>query len=33
MLLRATLIYMTEDSGIPVSYTAEEPRAWRFPAI
>jgi len=25
MLLRTTLIYMTEDSGIPVSHTVEEP--------
>ena len=25
MMLRATLIYMMEDSGIPVSYTTEEP--------
>lgn len=25
MLMRATLIYMTEDSGIPVSHTVEEP--------
>ena len=30
MLLRATLIYMTEDSGIPVSYTAEEPARMAF---
>lgn len=25
MMLHATVIYMTEDSGIPVSFTAEEP--------
>lgn len=25
MMLRTTLVYMTEDSGIPVSYTTEEP--------
>ena len=30
MLLRATLVYMTEDSGIPVSYTAEEPLRMTF---
>ncbi len=30
MLLRATLIYMTEDSGIPISYTAEEPARMAF---
>lgn len=30
MLLRATLIYMTDDSGIPVSYTAEEPARMSF---
>ena len=30
MLLRATLIYMTEDSNIPVSYTAEEPARMAF---
>ena len=30
MLLRATLVYMTEDSGIPVSYTAEEPLRMAF---
>lgn len=30
MLLRATLIYMTEDSGIPVSYTSEEPARMVF---
>ncbi|MBQ9197466.1 MAG: hypothetical protein IJ157_09555 [Clostridia bacterium] len=30
MLLRSTLIYMTEDSGIPVSYTAEEPMRMAF---
>ena len=32
MLLRATLIYMTEDSGIPVAYTAEEPARMAFAA-
>lgn len=32
MLLRATLIYMTEDSGIPVAYTAEEPARMVFAA-
>ncbi len=30
MLLRAVLIYMTEDSGIPVSYSAEEPARMAF---
>lgn len=30
MLLRATLVYMTEDSGIPVSHTAEEPARMAF---
>ena len=30
MLLRTTLVYMTEDSGIPVSYTAEEPLRMAF---
>ena len=30
MLLRTTLVYMTEDSGIPVSYTAEEPLRMGF---
>lgn len=30
MMLRATLVYMTEDSGIPVSYTAEEPARMAF---
>ena len=30
MLLRATLVYMTEDSGIPVSFTAEEPVRMAF---
>ena len=30
MVLRATLVYMTEDSGIPVSYTAEEPARMAF---
>ena len=30
MLLRATLVYMTEDSGIPVAYTAEEPVRMAF---
>jgi len=32
LLLRTTLIYMTEDSGIPVSYTAEEPARMTFSA-
>ena len=30
MLLRSTLIYMTEDSNIPVSFTAEEPARMVF---
>ncbi|MBQ7519678.1 MAG: hypothetical protein IJU12_05100, partial [Clostridia bacterium] len=30
MLLRSTLIYMTEDSNIPVSFTAEEPARMAF---
>lgn len=30
MQLRATLVYMTEDSGIPVAYTAEEPVRMAF---
>lgn len=30
MMLHATLIYMTEDSGIPVSYTVEEPARITF---
>ena len=30
MLLRSTLIYMTEDSNIPVSFTAEEPARMTF---
>lgn len=30
MLLRATLIYMTEDSNIPVSFAAEEPARMTF---
>jgi len=30
MLMRATLIYMTEDSGIPVSHTTEEPLRLSF---
>lgn len=30
MLLRTTLLYMTEDSGIPVSHTAEEPLRLTF---
>lgn len=30
MILTATLLYMTEDSGIPVSYTAEEPLRLSF---
>ncbi len=30
MLLRTTLLYMTEDSGIPVSFTAEEPLRLAF---
>ncbi|MBQ9408553.1 MAG: DUF3794 domain-containing protein [Clostridia bacterium] len=30
MTLRATLIYMTEDSGIPVAFTAEEPARMTF---
>lgn len=29
--LRTTLLYMTEDSGIPLSYTAEEPLRLAFP--
>lgn len=30
MALRATLVYMTEDSGIPVSFTVEEPARLAF---
>lgn len=30
MMLRTTLLYMTEDSGIPVSFTAEEPLRLTF---
>jgi len=30
MMIRATLVYMTEDSGIPVSYTVEEPARMAF---
>lgn len=31
MMLRSTLLYMTEDSGIPVSYMSEEPLRLTFP--
>ncbi|MBR5231200.1 MAG: DUF3794 domain-containing protein [Clostridia bacterium] len=31
LLLRTTLLYMTEDSGIPLSYTCEEPMRLSFP--
>lgn len=31
MMLCTTLLYMTEDSGIPLSYTAEEPLRLSFP--
>lgn len=31
MLLRTTLLYMTEDSGIPVSFTSEDPLRLSFP--
>ena len=31
MMLRTTLLYMTEDSGIPVSFAAEEPLRLTFP--